>query len=305
MVGDNQDCYAGFTLKAKYGYYFSTPGENGFVPADGVSVAVTNDSHAQFSSNTYDTLSVNATVKAVSRPRFAMHSISLGGDIGVNFYADIPVADRDRNDIKVVFSWKGNSGEAKTVTVSLDKTDTTNGYYKFTCNVCAAEMNDEIEARLCYGDDTVAADSYSVKQYADVILHELDKELERRGHRFVRYADDCMIFCKSRKSAERTLRNILPYIEEKLFLKANREKTCVAYISKVKYLGYSFYRHKGFRFRVHPKSVEKMKKKLKELTNRSKAWSNENRILKLKQFIKGWVNYFKPASALRNFRILV
>ena len=135
-----------------------------------------------------------------------------------------------------------------------------------------------------------------MKQYADVILHELDKELERRGHRFVRYADDCMIFCKSRKSAERTLRNILPYIEEKLFLKVNREKTCVAYISKVKYLGYSFYRHKGFRFRVHPKSVEKMKKKLRELTDRSNAWSNENRILKLKQFIKGWVNYFKLAD---------
>ena len=126
---------------------------------------------------------------------------------------------------------------------------------------------------------------------SNIMLNELDKELERRGHRFVRYADDCMIFCKSRKSAERTLRNILPYIEEKLFLKANREKTCVAYISKVKYLGYSFYRHKGFRFRVHPKSVEKMKKKLRELTDRSNAWSNENRILKLKQFIKGWVNY--------------
>ena len=131
---------------------------------------------------------------------------------------------------------------------------------------------------------------------SNIMLNELDKELERRGHRFVRYADDCMIFCKSRKSAERTLRNILPYIEEKLFLKVNREKTCAAYISKVKYLGYSFYRHKGFRFRVHPKSVKKMKKKLRELTDRSNAWSNENRILKLKQFIKGWVNYFKLAD---------
>ena len=128
------------------------------------------------------------------------------------------------------------------------------------------------------------------------MLNELDKELERRGHRFVRYADDCMIFCKSRKSAERTLRNILPYIEGKLYLKVNREKTCVAHISKVKYLGYTFYSHKGFRFRVHPKSVAKMKKKLRELTNRSNAWSNENRILELKQFIEGWVNYFKLAD---------
>ena len=131
---------------------------------------------------------------------------------------------------------------------------------------------------------------------SNIMLNELDKELERRGHRFVRYADDCMIFCKSRKSADRTLRNILPYIEGKLFLKVNREKTCVAHISKVKYLGYTFYSYKGFRFRVHPKSVEKMKKKLRELTDRSNAWSNENRILKLKQFIKGWVNYFKLAD---------
>ena len=131
---------------------------------------------------------------------------------------------------------------------------------------------------------------------SNIMLNELDKELERRGYRFVRYADDCMIFCKSRKSAERALRNILPYIEGKLFLKVNREKTCVAHISKVKYLGYTFYNHKRFRFRVHTKSVEKMKKKLKELTNRSNAWSNENRILKLKQYIKGWVNYFKLAD---------
>lgn len=70
------------------------------------------------------------------------------------------------------------------------------------------------------------------------MLNELDKELECRGHRFVRYADDCMIFCKSRKSAERTLNNILPFIEGKLFLKVNRKKTKVAHISKVKYLGY-------------------------------------------------------------------
>ena len=100
---------------------------------------------------------------------------------------------------------------------------------------------------------------------SNIMLNELDKELERRGHRFVRYADDCMIFCKSRKSAERTLENIIPFIERKLFLKVNRKKTEVAHISKVKYLGYSFYRYKGkCRFRVHPKTVTKMKKLLKE-----------------------------------------
>lgn len=132
---------------------------------------------------------------------------------------------------------------------------------------------------------------------SNIMLNELDKELERRGHRFVRYADDCMIFCKSRKSAVRTLENIMQYIEGKLFLKVNREKTKVEHISKVKYLGYSFYRYKGkCRLRVHPKSVAKMKAKLKELTSRSNGWGNEYRALKLTQFIRGWVNYFSLAD---------
>ena len=132
---------------------------------------------------------------------------------------------------------------------------------------------------------------------SNVMLNELDRELTRRGHRFVRYADDCMIFCKSRKGAERTLRNIIPFIEGKLFLKVNRKKTSVAHISKVKYLGYAFYRYKGkCRFRVHRKSVEKMKDKIRELTNRNNGWGNEYRAKKLTQFVRGWVNYFSLAD---------
>ena len=132
---------------------------------------------------------------------------------------------------------------------------------------------------------------------SNIMLNELDKELERRGHRYVRYADDCMIFCKSRKSAERTLNNIIPFIEGKLFLKVNREKTEVAHISKVKYLGYTFYRYKGkCRFRVHPKSVTKMKKKIRELTDRNNGMSNAKREEKYQQFVRGWVNYFKLAD---------
>ena len=135
---------------------------------------------------------------------------------------------------------------------------------------------------------------------SNIMLNEMDKELTRIGHRFVRYADDCMIFCKSRKSAERTLNNIVPYIEGKLFLKVNRTKTCVAHISRVKYLGYSFYRYKGTcRFRVHPKSVIKMKNKIRELTDRHNGWGNEYRALKLTQFIRGWVNYFGMADMKR------
>ena len=135
---------------------------------------------------------------------------------------------------------------------------------------------------------------------SNIMLNELDKELEGRGHRFVRYADDCMIFCKSRKSAERTLKNIIPFIEGKLFLKVNREKTEVLHISKAKYLGYSFYRYKGkCRFRVHPKSVRKLRNKIRELTDRNNGMSNAKREDKYQQFVRGWVNYFKLADMKR------
>ena len=131
----------------------------------------------------------------------------------------------------------------------------------------------------------------------NIMLNELDKELERRGHKFVRYADDCIIFCKSRKAAERTMRNIVPYITNKLFLKVNLEKSTVAHVSKVKYLGYGFYRHKGkCRLRVHPKSVNKMKNKIREMTVRGNKYSNEERKKKLTEYVRGWVNYFRMAD---------
>lgn len=132
---------------------------------------------------------------------------------------------------------------------------------------------------------------------SNIMLNELDKELEDRGHRFVRYADDLLIFCKSRKSAERTLTNILPYIEGKLFLRVNREKTVVDEARRVKFLGFSFYSSRGeTRIRIHPKSIAKMKTKVKELTSRSNGMGNEVRALKLKRYIIGWVNYFKIAD---------
>jgi group II intron reverse transcriptase/maturase len=132
---------------------------------------------------------------------------------------------------------------------------------------------------------------------SNIMLNELDKELEIRGHRFVRYADDLMIFCKSRRSAQRVLINILPFIEKKLFLKVNKEKTVVEYVGKVKFLGFSFYRAKGkMRVRIHPKSVAKMRSKVKELTSRSNGMGNELRATELRRYIMGWVNYFKIAD---------
>jgi len=131
----------------------------------------------------------------------------------------------------------------------------------------------------------------------NVMLNELDKELERRGHKYVRYADDCLILCKSRKSAERTLENIVPFITGKLFLKVNLQKTTVSHVSKIKYLGYGFYRHKGkCRMRVHPKSVAKMKSRIWELTIRGNKWSNPEREEKLGSYVRGWIDYYRYAD---------
>ena len=135
---------------------------------------------------------------------------------------------------------------------------------------------------------------------ANIMLNELDKELAHRGHKFVRYADDCMILVRSKRAGERVRDTIATFIESRLHLKVNREKTEVAYVGRVKYLGYSFYVMNGqCRLRLHPKSVTKMKAKLKELTSRSNGWGYARLKDRLNQFINGWMNYFKLAD-MRN-----
>jgi group II intron reverse transcriptase/maturase len=132
---------------------------------------------------------------------------------------------------------------------------------------------------------------------SNILLNELDHELERRGHRFVRFADDMVILCKSKRAAQRALDNIIPFIEKKLYLIVNREKTTVSYIKGVKFLGFSFRQTKtGAALYVHPKSISKLKAKIRKLTSRSNGWGNDYRKLKLKQQITGWVNYFKIAG---------
>lgn len=132
---------------------------------------------------------------------------------------------------------------------------------------------------------------------SNIMLNELDKELEKRGLQFVRYADDCVIFTKSKKSAERVMESITRFIETKLRLKVNRVKSKVDRPWKIKYLGFSFYQSKGkVEIRIHPKSIAKFKDKIREITSRSNAMSMEVRYKKLKQVIRGWVNYFKIAN---------
>jgi group II intron reverse transcriptase/maturase len=132
---------------------------------------------------------------------------------------------------------------------------------------------------------------------SNIMLGELDLELTRRGHRFVRYADDLLILCKSKRGAERTLKHIIPFIENKLYLKVNREKTVTAHIKGIKFLGYSFYeRKKEGRLGIHARSIMKMKERIKLLTSRSNGWGDERRKEELRQYITGWLNYFKLAD---------
>lgn len=132
---------------------------------------------------------------------------------------------------------------------------------------------------------------------SNIMLDELDKELERRGHHFVRYADDCMIFCKSKRAAARVKNSITRYIEDTLHLRVNHEKTVVGYVRGMKFLGYSFYVKSGeCRFSVHPKSLSKLKSKLKTLTGRSNGMGYEKRKESLRYFIMGWLEYFKLAD---------
>ena len=130
---------------------------------------------------------------------------------------------------------------------------------------------------------------------SNIMLNELDKELKKRGLKFTRYADDCIIVVKSEKAANRVMESITKYIEKKLGLKVNAEKSKVARPNQIKYLGFGFYNTKTgiVKPKPHLKSIQKFKRKLKQITKRKWSISLEERITKLNQVIRGWVNYYK------------
>ena len=132
---------------------------------------------------------------------------------------------------------------------------------------------------------------------SNIMLNELDKELEKRGLKFVRYADDCLIMVKSEKAAIRVMKTITCFIENKLGLIVNVEMSKVARPNKIKYLGFGFYNNKGtWRPKPHLKSVQKFVQKIKDITSRSNAMSIDEKITKLNQVIRGWINYFRIAD---------
>lgn len=134
---------------------------------------------------------------------------------------------------------------------------------------------------------------------SNIMLNELDKELENRGLNFVRYADDCLIMVKSEKAANRIMESITTFITKKLGLKVNLEKSKIARPNQIKYLGFGFYKKINqniWRPKPHIKSVQKFKTKLRDILVRSRSISLDERLLKLKQLIYGWVNYFRIAD---------
>ena len=132
---------------------------------------------------------------------------------------------------------------------------------------------------------------------SNIMLSELDKMLEERGHKFCRYADDCNIYVKSKRAGLRVMETVRRFLENELRLKVNEGKSAVSSPVERKFLGYSFYFRNGkYRLRVHPKSLNRLKDNIREVTNRNVSMNFETRLKKLTEKTRGWVNYFKLAD---------
>jgi len=140
---------------------------------------------------------------------------------------------------------------------------------------------------------------------ANIMLDELDKELEKRGHKFCRYADDNNVYVKSKRAGIRVMESMIKLIENKLKLKVNKDKSAVDFVSKRKFLGFSFYFAKGgAEIRIHEKSIKRFKDKIKFYTNRNIGISMESRLKKLNQIMMGWINYYGIANAVAKLKEL-
>ena len=137
---------------------------------------------------------------------------------------------------------------------------------------------------------------------SNIVLDELDRELEKRGHRFVRYADDCNIYVKTERAGQRVMKSVTSFIEGKLKLKVNLQKSAVDRPWKRKFLGFSFTSGKEPKVRVAKESRERMKQKIRDITSRKKPYSMEFRIQKLNQYLVGWCGYFALADTPSVFR---
>ena len=132
---------------------------------------------------------------------------------------------------------------------------------------------------------------------SNIVLDELDRELERRGHSFVRYADDCNIFVRSQKAGERVMQTLSSFIENKLKLKVNQAKSKVCSVSESKFLGYTILTN-GI-LTINKQSIVRIKTKIRQLTRRNRGVKFEKIISELNPVLRGWLNYFRYAKCLR------
>ena len=132
---------------------------------------------------------------------------------------------------------------------------------------------------------------------SNILLDELDKELEQRGHKFCRYADDCNVYVQSRSAGERVLKSLTTFLERRLRLKVNAEKSAVARPWERKFLGYSFTSQHESRLKVAGESVQRLKSKLREIFRRGRG-RNLNKLIEgeLTPLLRGWINYFRLAE---------
>ena len=132
---------------------------------------------------------------------------------------------------------------------------------------------------------------------SNIMLDDLDKELEQRGHKFVRYADDCNIYVKTQRAGERVMESVKAYLEKKLKLKVNPKKSKVDRASRVKFLGFSFFKRKGeVLIRVAKRSRERFCEKLRRLTKRTRSGKLEEVIQEINRYTMGWISYYRLAN---------
>jgi RNA-directed DNA polymerase len=127
---------------------------------------------------------------------------------------------------------------------------------------------------------------------SNIVLDELDRELESRGHRFVRYADDCNVYVRSERAGQRVMESISSFITRRLKLKVNGEKSAVARPAERKFLGFSFTRDREPRRRIAPKAIERFKRRVRELTGRTRGVSLQKMVEELSAYLRGWRSYF-------------
>jgi RNA-directed DNA polymerase len=139
---------------------------------------------------------------------------------------------------------------------------------------------------------------------SNILLDDLDNELERRGHRFCRYADDCNIYVKSTKAGERVMASLTRFLEKKLKLKVNGKKSAVAAPWIRKFLGYSMTRQKIPRLKVAPESVRRLKAQIKEVLRKGRGRAISRVITDMTPLLRGWMQYFRLASVKVTFELL-